>query len=365
MALSAYTAVQNWADDAKWTDAVMDAFVDNLETWIADNVVALCPDKTGIESISGNWTFSGNNVFSGTELHSGTGTWGGTATFTNTYTFSGNGTFQGTNTFSGNNTHSGTNTFSGNNTFAGTNTFSGSNTFSSANTFSATNIFSVDQRINDGIAFVDANSNEYLQFEQTASAVNEFSITNAAAGNPPELAATGDDTNINIKLSPKGTGVVTHGAATLLRTDTAQTVEVTTANITLGTTDDGAYADVTGVTSTFTVGTAGKYLAVCNFSHSMSIATGSSVYTNFKLTDSTNDSAIVVSGITNPDASSAMVAVHPVSITFAFTLTAGSKTIKLQKYTDGTAGTVSYNVLNDNRNTPTEKIVLQIFRIAD
>jgi len=54
----------------------------------------------------------------------------------------------------------------------------------------------------------DTNDNEELLFVTTASAVNEFSMANAATGNPPELRATGGDANIPIKLVPKGTGVV-------------------------------------------------------------------------------------------------------------------------------------------------------------
>jgi len=47
---------------------------------------------------------------------------------------------------------------------------------------------------------------ELLKFSETGSAVNEFTITNAATGNPPQLSATGDDTNINLKLAGKGSG---------------------------------------------------------------------------------------------------------------------------------------------------------------
>jgi hypothetical protein len=54
----------------------------------------------------------------------------------------------------------------------------------------------------------DANDNEQLLFSLTASAINEFTMKNAAAGNPPQLQATGGDTNIGITLVPKGSGVV-------------------------------------------------------------------------------------------------------------------------------------------------------------
>lgn len=49
---------------------------------------------------------------------------------------------------------------------------------------------------------------ELLRFVETASAVNELTITNAATGNGPSLSATGDDTNIDLLLTPKGSGVV-------------------------------------------------------------------------------------------------------------------------------------------------------------
>jgi hypothetical protein len=47
---------------------------------------------------------------------------------------------------------------------------------------------------------------ELIKFAETASAVNEITVTNSATGNAPEIAATGDDTNIDLKLTPKGTG---------------------------------------------------------------------------------------------------------------------------------------------------------------
>lgn len=60
----------------------------------------------------------------------------------------------------------------------------------------------------DTTALQDTNDNELLKTATTASAVNEFTITNAATGNPPILSTTGGDTNINMKLVGKGTGVV-------------------------------------------------------------------------------------------------------------------------------------------------------------
>lgn len=47
---------------------------------------------------------------------------------------------------------------------------------------------------------------ELLKFSETGSAVNEFTIANAATGNNPTFSATGDDTNIGINITPKGSG---------------------------------------------------------------------------------------------------------------------------------------------------------------
>jgi len=59
-----------------------------------------------------------------------------------------------------------------------------------------------------GTAICDTGGNEIIKTPATGSAVNEFTATNAAAGGSPQLSATGDDTNISILLTPKGTGKV-------------------------------------------------------------------------------------------------------------------------------------------------------------
>jgi hypothetical protein len=73
-------------------------------------------------------------------------------------------------------------------------------TIPSGATFSATLTAPVIDEIND------TNGNEEIIFTTTASAVNELTIANAATGNAPEISATGGDTNIDLKLTPKGTG---------------------------------------------------------------------------------------------------------------------------------------------------------------
>ena len=64
---------------------------------------------------------------------------------------------------------------------------------------------------------------ELLKFVETGSAVNELTITNNSTGNNPILSATGDDTNIGIALTPKGTGEIVIGSGNLNYAGTAVT----------------------------------------------------------------------------------------------------------------------------------------------
>ena len=55
----------------------------------------------------------------------------------------------------------------------------------------------------------DANGNELVKFPGTvASAINEITISNAATGNGPIISTTGDDTNVDLTVSAKGSGSV-------------------------------------------------------------------------------------------------------------------------------------------------------------
>jgi hypothetical protein len=49
---------------------------------------------------------------------------------------------------------------------------------------------------------------ELLKFVETASAVNELTVTNAATGNNPSLSATGDDSNVGLDFTAKGSGYI-------------------------------------------------------------------------------------------------------------------------------------------------------------
>jgi hypothetical protein len=92
----------------------------------------------------------------------------------------------------------------GNGTSVGLNVGSGK-TLSVAGTLTATGTISLTSpKIITQIS--DTNGNELLKLTATASAVNELTLANAATGGAPELSATGGDTNIDVKLTPKGTG---------------------------------------------------------------------------------------------------------------------------------------------------------------
>ena len=79
-------------------------------------------------------------------------------------------------------------------------------------------------------SILDANSNELLSVTATGSAVNEFTIANAATSNPPVLSATGGDTNIDLKLQPKGSGKV-HITGGLQVDGTTTTIDSTTLTV--------------------------------------------------------------------------------------------------------------------------------------
>ena len=75
-----------------------------------------------------------------------------------------------------------------------------------------TNSFMID--FDDAHGIRDENVNEQLIFETTGSAVNHIDITNAATGSGAQIGAVGDDSNLNLKLRPKGTGVIEAMGAT-------------------------------------------------------------------------------------------------------------------------------------------------------
>lgn len=87
----------------------------------------------------------------------------------------------------------------------------------------------------------DTNNNELIKVTATASAVNEFTVANAATGNSPTISATGGDTDIDINITPKGTGRIksaTVAVPTISSTDTLTNKRITKRVVT--TTDDAS-----------------------------------------------------------------------------------------------------------------------------
>jgi hypothetical protein len=84
--------------------------------------------------------------------------------------------------------------------------------------------------MDDATGILDDSGNEQLIFQKTASAVNQLEVTNAATGNAPQLGAAGDDTNIDLLLAPKGSGLVKIGSnrvidASVVASDTVAGVQ--------------------------------------------------------------------------------------------------------------------------------------------
>jgi hypothetical protein len=65
-----------------------------------------------------------------------------------------------------------------------------------------------------GTSILDTNGNELALLTATGSAVNEFTLANAATGNGPTLSSTGE-TNVDININPKGSGVLKSATAAI------------------------------------------------------------------------------------------------------------------------------------------------------
>ena len=75
------------------------------------------------------------------------------------------------------------------------------------------NLRATSPRITTGIN--DSNGNELILFTATGSAVNEITLANGATGSSPTITASGDDANVGINITTKGTGgvVLSNGTA--------------------------------------------------------------------------------------------------------------------------------------------------------
>jgi hypothetical protein len=135
----------------------------------------------------------------------------------------------------------------------------------------------------------DNNSNKWLSFTTTASAVNHIDIANSATGGAVALSAAGTDTNISIALTPKGTGVIQVNGQASFSDGTAAAPSITNT----GDTNTGIYfpaADSIGFSVVGTevgrfndvgdllIGTTSTYSASYRVSIAQTAATGGIVF---------------------------------------------------------------------------------------
>jgi hypothetical protein len=118
---------------------------------------------------------------------------------------------------------------------------------------------------------------ELIKFSETASAVNEVTVTNSATGNAPEISATGDDTNIDFKLTPKGTGKLVLDGLNFPTSD--------------GTTGQFLKTDGSGNLSFDDAGGGGKVLQVQNMTSTAETGTTGSTFVSTVLTDTITPSS--------------------------------------------------------------------------
>ena len=124
-----------------------------------------------------------------------------------------------------------------------------------------------------GTSILDTGGNELFKLTATSSAVNELTLANAATGGSPTLSATGDDTNIDITLTPKGAAGLLLSQTTAPSTTTnklynvggtltwngsslATSSSIHTQNTDTGTTADTFIVDSDGKATTLTPGQA-------------------------------------------------------------------------------------------------------------
>ena len=173
-------------------------------------------------------------------------------------------------------------------------------TASSTTTF--TNKTLTAAKIVDGGFLADANGNELIKMQTTSSAVNELELTNAATGGAVVVGTSGGDSNIDLTLTPKGTGEVNVAAGNLNYAGTAVTATGAELNYldiaTLGLTaaSKAVTADANGVI-TLDNGFSEEYAAVTSSSAAVSLDLQTANNFSHDLTENTTIS------FTNPAAS--------------------------------------------------------------
>jgi len=110
-----------------------------------------------------------------------------------------------------------------------------------------------------GTSLNDAAGNEFIKFTTTGSAVNELTVANGASTTGPTLSATGGGADLNIIMTPKGTGSVElNKAAFSSSTITANGAASTAATLIIG--NKGSQLDVSLANGT----TVGEYKIFTN-----------------------------------------------------------------------------------------------------
>lgn len=118
----------------------------------------------------------------------------------------------------------------------------------------------------------DTNNNELFKVTATGSAVNEFTVANAATGNSPTLSVTGGDSNISATIAAKGTGNINIPALRFsgarVKRATSQTGILASTTTTVSWTgedfDTDTYHDNSTNPSRLTVPTTGVYSFGCH-----------------------------------------------------------------------------------------------------
>ena len=96
-------------------------------------------------------------------------------------------------------------------------------TYLAATTKTLTNKTLTTPKFADGGYIADANGAEMLVFQTVSSAANALEVTNAAASGAVVVGAMGSDSNIDIDITPKGTGEINIAAGNLNYAGTAIT----------------------------------------------------------------------------------------------------------------------------------------------
>lgn len=134
---------------------------------------------------------------------------------------------------------------------------------------------------NDATAIQDPNANEIVKTSYVASAVNEVTVTNAATGNGPSITTTGGDSNVDLNITPKGTG---------------KTV-VTSPKFTFGTnaTGDIFYRASGGEAARLAIGSTGQFLKVAaglpSWAAGINVKSGQTTY------DTSTTGSLAITGV--------------------------------------------------------------------